>query len=77
MQKISRASFDGTNVVVLVKSSLRWPNGIVVDESAKRIYWADADKLESCDVSVSRITRRPGGGGKICPFDLLKQHLIT
>ena len=56
--KISRAGFDGTNIKVLVSSGLGWPNSVVIDGPARRIYWADAktDKLESCDFNVSNVS---------------------
>nr|XP_027196293.1 sortilin-related receptor-like [Dermatophagoides pteronyssinus] len=40
---IIRSDLDGENVRVLFNSNVvKWPNGIAVDHSAKRIYWVDA-----------------------------------
>ncbi|OTF77111.1 hypothetical protein BLA29_014820, partial [Euroglyphus maynei] len=40
---IIRSDLDGENVRVLFNSDVvKWPNGIAVDHSAKRIYWVDA-----------------------------------
>lgn len=48
--KIGRCDMDGTDLRILVDGSdLRWPNGLAIDYSADRIYWADAniDIIES------------------------------
>lgn len=52
--KIERANLDGTDRVVLVDSSLGWPNGLALDHSTGKLYWGDAktDKIE---------VRGPGG----------------
>ncbi|XP_065832089.1 low-density lipoprotein receptor-related protein 4-like [Oscarella lobularis] len=51
--KIERASMDGdlASRTTLVRSQLGWPNGLAVDSTAKRLYWADArtEKIETCD----------------------------
>ena len=46
--KIERAGLDGSHRVILVNSSIAWPNGITIDYSDRKIYWADArhDKIE-------------------------------
>ena len=46
--KIERASLDGTHRVTIIDSELGWPNGIAVDFTENKIYWADAktDKIE-------------------------------
>lgn len=33
---------DGTNRMSIVTESVFWPNGLTVDYTADRIYWADA-----------------------------------
>lgn len=46
--KIERANLDGTDRVVLLNSSLGWPNGLAIDYAAGKLYWGDAktDKIE-------------------------------
>lgn len=46
--KIERANLDGTARLVLVNSSLGWPNGLAIDYTAGNLYWGDAktDKIE-------------------------------
>lgn len=33
---------DGSNRILLVSSDIGWPNGIAIDLSTDRLYWADA-----------------------------------
>jgi sugar lactone lactonase YvrE len=33
---------DGSNRVAIVTESLFWPNGLCIDYTMNRIYWADA-----------------------------------
>lgn len=46
--KIERANLDGTDRLVLLNSSLGWPNGLALDHTAGKLYWGDAktDKIE-------------------------------
>lgn len=48
MPKIERANLDGTDRVVLLNTSLGWPNGLAIDCVAGKLYWGDAktDKIE-------------------------------
>lgn len=48
--KIERANLDGMDRVVLLNSSLGWPNGLALDYTAGKLYWGDAktDKIEVC-----------------------------
>lgn len=48
LPKIERASLDGSDRLVLVNSSLGWPNGVTLDLERSKIYWCDAkyDKIE-------------------------------
>lgn len=48
--KIERAALDGSDRVVLVNTSLGWPNGLALDYAESKIYWGDAktDKIEVC-----------------------------
>lgn len=40
--KIERAALDGTERLVLVNTSLGWPNGLALDYTERKIYWGDA-----------------------------------
>lgn len=55
--KIERANLNGMDRVVLLNSSLGWPNGLAIDYAAGKLYWGDAktDKIEVCPAAV-RIT---------------------
>lgn len=46
--KIERADLDGTERLVMVNTSLGWPNGLALDYQERKIYWGDAktDKIE-------------------------------
>ena len=46
--KIEKANMDGTNRFLTVSLYLGWPNGIAIDSTEERLYWADAklDKIE-------------------------------
>lgn len=46
--KIERADLDGMERVVMVNTSLGWPNGLALDYEDRKIYWGDAktDKIE-------------------------------
>ena len=39
---------DGSRRIPLVSSGIAWPNGIAIDHSTNRLYWADAklNKIE-------------------------------
>jgi hypothetical protein len=36
---ISRAGMDGSNHISIVRHDIKWPNGIAVDSTLRRIYW--------------------------------------
>nr|CAD7429648.1 unnamed protein product [Timema monikensis] len=40
--KIERAEMDGSNRKIIVEESLFWPNGLCIDYTMSRLYWADA-----------------------------------
>lgn len=46
--KIERANLDGTDRMVLLNTSLGWPNGLALDYATGKLYWGDAktDKIE-------------------------------
>jgi len=48
--KIERANLDGSARVVLVNTSLGWPNGLTIDYDERRIYWGDA-RLDCIETS--------------------------
>lgn len=52
--KIERADLDGMERVVMVNTSLGWPNGLALDYAERKIYWGDAktDKIEVSPVFI-------------------------
>ena len=46
--QIERANLDGSERLVLLNTSLGWPNGLAIDHAAGKLYWGDAktDKIE-------------------------------
>jgi hypothetical protein len=48
---ISRAGMDGSLHIKIIRHDIKWPNGIAIDTTLKRIFWSDAhfDRLESSD----------------------------
>ena len=53
--KLERAWLDGTHREVLVNTSIQWPNGLALDYTERKLYWADAklDKIEVCNLNGS------------------------
>ena len=53
--KIEKSTLDGNHRVVLVNTSIQWPNSITLDYVTKRLYWTDAyfDRIESIRVDGS------------------------
>ena len=53
--KIERAGLDGSHRVILVNSSIAWPNGITIDFHNQKLYWVDAklDKIEIMNLDGS------------------------
>lgn len=39
--KIERAGMDGSQRSSLINQKLIWPNGLAIDHSRGRLYWAD------------------------------------
>lgn len=39
--KIERAAMDGSLRSVIVNNNLTWPNGLAIDHSGGKLYWAD------------------------------------
>ena len=46
--KIERANLDGSERVLLINTSLHWPNGLALDYEEQKLYWSDAhtDRIE-------------------------------
>lgn len=40
--KIERAGMDGTNRSMIIDKEIYWPNGLTLDYSQQKLYWADA-----------------------------------
>ena len=40
--KIERAGMDGTNRAMVIDKDIYWPNGLTLDYSQQKLYWADA-----------------------------------
>jgi len=53
--KIERAALDGSHRIILVQTSVTWPNGLTIDYLSRKIYWADAklDKIEVMNLDGS------------------------
>lgn len=51
--KIERAALDGSDRVIMVNTSLGWPNGLALDYDERKIYWGDA-KTDRIEVRSSR-----------------------
>lgn len=49
--RIERAFMDGTVRSVIVSTKLYWPNGLALDYTTKRVYFADAylKYIDYCD----------------------------
>lgn len=51
---------DGSHPKVLVETNIKWPNGIALDTSNDRLYWADAKATNIESV------RLDGSGREVC-----------
>uniref|UniRef100_A0A672MS28 LDL receptor related protein 1 n=1 Tax=Sinocyclocheilus grahami TaxID=75366 RepID=A0A672MS28_SINGR len=52
---IMRAQLSGANVLVIIGSDVRTPNGLAIDHRAEKLYFSDAtlDKIERCEYDGS------------------------
>uniref|UniRef100_A0A673BUV4 Low density lipoprotein receptor-related protein 1Ab n=1 Tax=Sphaeramia orbicularis TaxID=375764 RepID=A0A673BUV4_9TELE len=52
---IMRASLTGANVLVIIGSDIKTPNGLAIDHRAEKLYFSDAtlDKIERCEYDGS------------------------
>ena len=71
---------DGTGRQVIINSGIKWPNGLSLDLTKKKLYWADAstDKIEQSNFDGSARTTIIGGSNTdIHPFGLaLRQGIL-
>lgn len=53
--KIERSNLDGSERIVIVSTTLGWPNGLALDLDNLKIYWCDAklDKIEYSNMDGS------------------------
>uniref|UniRef100_A0AAV2M5F0 EGF-like domain-containing protein n=1 Tax=Knipowitschia caucasica TaxID=637954 RepID=A0AAV2M5F0_KNICA len=53
---IMRATLSGANVIIIIGSDVRTPNGLAIDHRAEKLYFSDAtlDKIERCEYDGSR-----------------------
>lgn len=61
---IMKATMSGDNIVEIINSDIRTPNGIVVDPYPAKLYWCDArlDKIERANLD--------GSNRKVIPWPL-------
>ena len=52
--KIERSDLDGGSRRSIVQGDLQRPNGLVIDETSLKLFWADAglDKIETSNLMV-------------------------
>ena len=52
---IMRASLNGANMLVIIGSDIKTPNGLAIDHRAEKLYFCDAtlDKIERCEYDGS------------------------
>ncbi|XP_078803799.1 low-density lipoprotein receptor-related protein 1 isoform X7 [Oryzias latipes] len=53
---IMRATLTGANVLVIIGTDIKTPNGLAIDHRAEKLYFSDAtlDKIERCEYDGSR-----------------------
>lgn len=71
--KIEKAGMDGQGRTEIINTDLIWPNGLAIDYSTQRLYWADAnlDKIEYSNVDGSgRTLLETGATGLLHPYAL-------
>ena len=70
--KIEQAAMDGSSRRSVVRGSLGWPNGLTIDQSTNRLYWADAklDKIEFSDLNGGNRQLVLSSAANIHPFGL-------
>ncbi|KAK2557468.1 Low-density lipoprotein receptor-related protein 6, partial [Acropora cervicornis] len=70
--KIERAAMDGSSRRSVITGNLGWPNGLTIDRSTNRLYWADAklDKIEVSDLTGANRRLVMSSVADIHPFGL-------
>lgn len=58
---IYRSGMDGSRRISMVSSRIGWPNGIALDHTTSRLYWADA-KLHTIEYITLDGTHRSVSG---------------
>ena len=58
--RIERAGMDGSDRHVIVHNEINWPNGLVIDYTADRVYWTDAKHhvIESVNLGKKQIINK-------------------
>ena len=77
--KIEKAAMDGSSRRSVVTGNLGWPNGLTIDRSTNRLYWADAklDKIEVSDLTGANRQLLVSSAVDIHPFGLtLYQRML-
>lgn len=71
---IMRASLNGANVLVIIGSDIKTPNGLAIDHRAEKLYFSDAtlDKIERCeyDGSSRYVSETPPSPSSLLPLTL-------
>ena len=70
--KIEQAAMDGSFRRSVITENLGWPNGLTIDRSTNRLYWADArlDKIEVSDLTGANRRLIVSSAADIHPFGL-------
>jgi len=55
---VVQMNLDGSGRREIVKTDIKWPNGIAVDETTNRLYWADAERNTIESATVDGADRR-------------------
>lgn len=71
--KIEQAEMDGSARRAIVTRNLVWPNGLTIDQTTNRLFWADAklDKIETSDLTGGNRQLILSSGNNIHPFGLV------
>jgi len=71
--KIEMAGMDGSARQAIVTGNLVWPNGLTIDQTTNRLFWADAklNKIETSDLTGGNRQLILSSGNNIHPFGLV------
>ncbi|XP_035230565.1 low-density lipoprotein receptor-related protein 8-like [Stegodyphus dumicola] len=56
--KIERAGMDGTHRSTIISKDIRWPNGLTVDLTSQKLFWADAKFHVLCSANYDGSNQR-------------------